>query len=130
MRLHHIGLVVSDLETQIERLRDLLGAELLGETMEDPLQGVKIAFVSTGADVTIELLQPTSDASPVARFLQEGGGLNHLCYSVPDLDAALGELRAKGCLVVSPPKPAVALSGRRVSFLYTRDRQLIELVEG
>jgi methylmalonyl-CoA/ethylmalonyl-CoA epimerase len=129
MVLHHIGVVVRDLDAHIARMSELLGAEVVGSPVDDPLQEVRVAFVSTGTEVSIELIQPANEDSPVSRFLDSGGGLNHLCYAVEDLDASIEGLRGKGCLVASPPKPAVAFSGRRVAFLYTRDRELIELVE-
>ena len=129
MRLHHIGVVVRDLDAHIARMAELLGAEVIGSAVDDPLQQVRVAFVSTGTDVTIELIEPANEDSPVSRFLNSGGGLNHLCYAVENLDATLEDLRRKGCLVASPPKPAAAFSGRRVAFLYTRDRELMELVE-
>ena len=74
---------------------------------------------------------PLTDPLQAVRllFLARGGGLHHLCYLVEDLETSLTRLRAKGCLITSPPKPAVAFEGRRVAFLVTRERQLVELLE-
>ena len=129
MRLHHVGVVVSDLEAWLAHMLELFGAKPLGPPVEDPLQRVRVVFVDAGTGTTIEGVEPVGDDSPVARFLGSGGSLNHLCFEVQDLDAEWGRLRGEGCVPVSPPKPAVAFDGRRVAFLYTRERHLVELVE-
>lgn len=129
MRLHHVGVVVADLEAWLERMVVLFGARTIAPPLEDPLQRVRVAFIDAGTGTSIEGIEPLGDDSPVAHFLGSGGGLNHLCFEVQDLDAELGRLRGEGCLPVSPPKPARAFGGRRVAFLYTRERQLVELVE-
>lgn len=110
-------------------MRDLLGFDLCAPPVTDPLQKVKVAFIETNTDVSIELIEPNGEDSPVKRFLAEGGGLNHLCYTVSDLDATIEHLRSKGCILVSEPKQAAAFEGRRIAFLYTREHQLIELLE-
>ena len=129
IRLHHVGVVVDSVNGQADLLQEVFGFELHGEPVVDPLQDVKVAFINPGADVLIELIEPLSSDSPVSQFLAKGGGLNHLCYSVPVLQEAIDRLRAKGSLIVSDPKPAAAFNGRRIAFLYTRERQLVELLE-
>lgn len=129
MRLHHIGWVVRNLEDTAGRMKDLLGLDPIGSPITDPLQGVRLLFLSTGANSDIELIEPLDQTSPVSTFLARGGGLHHLCYEVDDLDSSLAEMRKKGCAITSPPKPAVAFEGRRVSFLVTRERDVIELLE-
>ncbi|MGH7963890.1 MAG: VOC family protein, partial [Candidatus Binatia bacterium] len=69
------------------------------------------------------------DRSPVSTALAKGIGAYHSCYEVEDLDAALAHVRAKGCLIISQPVPAVAFDGRRIAWFYTPVRQLIEIVE-
>ena len=129
MRLHHIGMATSNIDEQARRMQELLGFKLQSPPVVDPLQQVRVAFVGTNTDVSIELIEPLDEASPVARFLAKEGVLHHLCYAVPDLDKAIDHLYQAGSLLVSEPKPAVALHGQRVAFLYTRDRQLVELFE-
>ena len=129
MKLHHVGLVVANIEEHMEGVRALYGFELLDPPVADPLQNVRVAFVNVGTEVTVELIEPLDETSPVARFLEQGGGLNHLCYTVNELEETIAHLRNEGCLVVSEPKPAVAFEKQRVAFLVTPERQLIELLE-
>ncbi|MFZ0793673.1 MAG: VOC family protein, partial [Candidatus Korobacteraceae bacterium] len=74
--------------------------------------------------------EPASDGSPVLRFLRDrGGGLHHVCYEVADLEEKLIEFRSRGALIVKRPKPAVAFGGRRIAWVITSEKLLIELLE-
>ena len=88
-----------------------------------------LGFVEDDAGARLELIRPLSVDSPVARALTHGGGLNHICYQVPDLDSSVQSLLATDAKLVRAPQPAVAFNGRRVAFLYTRQRELVEFVE-
>jgi methylmalonyl-CoA/ethylmalonyl-CoA epimerase len=55
--------------------------------------------------------------------------LHHLCFVTKDLERELARVKALGALVVQPPVPAVAFQGRRIAWIYTRDRLLVELLE-
>ena len=132
MRLHHIGIVVSDIEKGVISYREEFGCEVVSPLYDDPLQEVRVQFLSAGWDkgVTLELIEPSTESSPVRRFLQEdGGGLNHLCYEVADMALALSRAREHGGLIVREPSPAAAFDGRNIAFVFTKDRRLIEFVE-
>jgi methylmalonyl-CoA/ethylmalonyl-CoA epimerase len=60
---------------------------------------------------------------------KSGGGAYHLCFETSDIDQALVHAKNNGCMIVSPPVPAVAFGGRRIAWIFTRSRQLFELVE-
>jgi methylmalonyl-CoA/ethylmalonyl-CoA epimerase len=80
-------------------------------------------------DVRIELVAPAEPDSPVRSFLEKGGGLHHVCYEVPDLERALDEARLRKCVLVRSPKPAVAFAGRRIAWVITPEKLLIEYLE-
>lgn len=93
-------------------------------------QGVEVAFVGTETG-RIELIEPLSPESPVARFLERRGpGLHHLAYRVPDLEATLARFAAEGIRLIDE-KPREGAHGRRVAFLHPASTSgvLIELVE-
>ena len=102
-----------------------------GQIIVDPLQRVKAAFLTVGADrVLIELVEPSGPDSPVHRFLTErAGGMHHLCYEVDDADAELMHIRSCKGLIVSRPVPAVAFDGRRIGWALTREKVLLEFLE-
>ncbi len=131
MRLHHYGYVVSDIRKGLESFQRTFGAAWDGNVFEDPLQKVKVAFLSTNpGDAQFELVEPVGEDSPVYRFLTErGGGLHHACWQVANLDEALAEMRGRGCLIAKKPQPAVAFAGRRIAWLLTPEKLLVELLE-
>jgi len=77
----------------------------------------------------IELVEPWARTAGAWLIGGQRGGLYHLCYEVDDLDAELKRFRARRCLPLGKPVPAVAFGGRRIVFLMTPQRDLIELVE-
>ena len=113
-------------------MESLFGYRTIAGPFADPIQRVSVSFLTLSAadDVQIELVEPLTEDSPVTSILQNGGGTAyHLCMETRDLDAALAHSKTLGCMLVSPPAPAVAFAGRRIAWIYTPSRQLIELVE-
>lgn len=130
LRLHHMGFVVADIATAMPAFVRSMAAEWDGQIFEDPLQRAKVAFMTTRpGDAQIELVQPVGESSPVQRFLQQGGGMHHLCYEVADLEAELAAFRLRGAAIASRPKPAVAFGGRRIAWVITSEKFLVELLE-
>jgi methylmalonyl-CoA/ethylmalonyl-CoA epimerase len=81
--------------------------------------------------VDIELLEPTDPTSPVAKYLaKRGPGIHHVCYRVPDLDAALARCRAAGYQLIDET-PRRGAGGRRIAFLHPKATNgiLLELTE-
>lgn len=86
---------------------------------EDPIQRVRVQFVSAGSDMLVELIEPAEEGSPVSRHLQKHGpGLVHLCYLTADIEGACTYVREHGGIVTCEPVPAVAFAGRRIAFIY------------
>jgi methylmalonyl-CoA/ethylmalonyl-CoA epimerase len=131
LRLHHVGFVVTDIAACVEGFALSLQAKWSGEVFADPLQRVKVTFLTVSSDqALVELVEPLGEDSPVQRFLQErSGGLHHLCYEVSDAEAQLKRIRACRGLIVSRPKPAIAFGGRRVAWALTQQRLLLEFLE-
>lgn len=130
MRLHHVAYVTRGVEKKAAQLATLLGCRPVGTTRIDPIQGVRYQFMQTPDGGLIELLEPHGEKSPVQRHLDKGGGLFHVCYEVEDLDATLQHARDTGdAVVVRDPVPAPSMDNRRIAFVMTADRDLIEFVE-
>ncbi len=137
-RLDHLGVAVPDLDAAVSRWADLFGCSLLAGPFDDVAQEARVAFLSFGSSARapgpeaprLELVAPLHAGSHVSRVLARGLGAYHVCYEVRDLDATVAQLRGKGCLVVREPVPAVAHDGRRIAWLYTPARALVELLEG
>ncbi len=114
--IDHVGIAVSDLAASLKFFQETLGLEL--EAPEEvPSQRVRAHFLQAG-DAALELLEATSDDSPIARFLaKRGPGLHHLALRVVDIVAALAELKRRGVrLIDETPRPGA--HGSLVAFLH------------
>jgi methylmalonyl-CoA/ethylmalonyl-CoA epimerase len=121
--------VVAEIEAGMAGFLHSLAATWDGGIYEDPQQKVRVAFLEAG-EARIELVESAAEESPVERFLREkGGGLHHVCYEVEDLEKEMSEMRLRGSIVAKRPKPAVAFSGRRISWMLTPEKLLVELLE-
>jgi len=131
MRFHHIGYAVADIQQYLENfLQPLFSPLSVTDPVSDPIQKVTVCFAEMPGGTVIELVEPLGDDSPVNSVIGSSrGGLYHLCYEVDDLDSELQRFRRKRCLPLGKPVPAAAFDGRRIVFLLTPERDLIELVE-
>ncbi len=130
MQIEHIAVGVVDLEASIAYYREYFGYKWDGKIYVDPQQMARIAFIETiDSNIKIELVQPTCIESPVTGPLRRGSRILHICYQVKDIELEINRLAQLGSRIISEPQSAVAFSGRRVAFVFTRDREVVELVE-
>ena len=128
MKLDHIGIVVRDIAAALRVYQIALGLPLR-ETVELADQQVKVAFLPVG-DSDIELLQPTSDDTGVARYLaNRGEGIHHICIEVQDIAATLAQLQAQEVQLIDQ-EPRQGAHGQ-VAFVHPKSAHgvLLELVE-
>ena len=125
----HLGIAVPSLAAAVDFYERVLGLKVSGyETI--PQEKTRVALLPLG-DSRIELLEPTEPDSPIGRFLaKRGGGLHHLCLRVPDLEAAVARLRARGAKLVNS-EPGIGAGGHRYVFIHPSSAGgvLLELVE-
>ena len=127
-RVHHVAVIVADIEASLGFWRDMLGlpVELILPIEQDR---VTIAFLPVG-ESKVELVQPTDDTTGVARFLaNKGEGFHHVCFEVPDINAALMRLELDGIEVID--RAARKGAEGPVAFLHPRSCHgvLVELIE-
>jgi len=126
-KLDHIGIAVKSLDAA--KIYETLGLEVQ-HTEHVPTQKVNTAFLSVG-DSNLELLEPTSEDSPIAKFIEKRGeGIHHICLRVDDIEAHLEKLKAAGYRLVNE-SPVPGAHGCRVAFLHPSagNGVLIELSE-
>jgi methylmalonyl-CoA/ethylmalonyl-CoA epimerase len=124
----HIGVAVSSIEEALGFYRTVLG--LTPHHGPETKDGATIVSLPFG-DSDVELLEPVSADSPIAKFLaKRGPGIHHVCYRVPDLDASLARCRAAGYQLVDQT-PRIGAGGRRIAFVHPKSTSgiLIELTE-
>ena len=129
--LHHLGFVVKSISDVAEEFAASISAGWDGEITHDPIQRVRVSFFGPvdPRNPVFELVEPASDDSPVSNFLKKGGGLHHVCYEIDDLESGLQEARRAGLVTVAAPAPAVAFGGRRIAWICSKRRLLVELLE-
>jgi methylmalonyl-CoA epimerase len=126
-RIAHIGVAVTDLAAALPFYTQVLG---LTPHPPETADGATIVSIPFG-ESDVELLQPLSAESPVAKFIEKRGpGIHHVCYRVPDLEAALTACRAAGYRLVDET-PRVGAHGKRIAFLHPKSTAgiLIELTD-
>jgi methylmalonyl-CoA/ethylmalonyl-CoA epimerase len=117
-RFHHIGMAVDSIRAICPDC----------EIFAEETQRVSLAFVQLNG-ITVELLEPRGENSPIARNLDKGVKLLHLCYEVPDLEATLDLCREAGFHRLGPPVPTHVFDGRRLVWVYSKQFGLFELAE-
>lgn len=128
---HHVGYAVASIAETAQEFARSIGAAWDGIIIHDPFQEARVTFLRCAGPESpaIELVEPAGEKSPLHKFVAKGGGLHHVCYEVESLEAELERSRAAGCLMVKNPLPAVAFGGRRVAWVYTRQKLLVEYLE-
>lgn len=128
-KINHIAILVSDLESPLSFWRDALGLELT-QVEEVPGEQARIAFLPTG-DSEIELVQPTTGDSGLARYLEKRGpGMHHICLEVDDIDGMLAQIKEKGIQLINE-EAKVGSDGRRYAFVHPKSASgvMVELYE-
>ena len=130
-KMHHTGFVVASIADVIEGFCVSVHGLGFSQTWLDPIQRVRGAFIhpASPGDPSIELVEPADDQAPVRRFLDQGGGLHHICYEVHDLEAELRGCIERGIAIIRRPQPAVAFGGRRIAWVITKQKLLVEYLE-
>lgn len=128
MKFDHVGIAVRSISDALAIYQNLGGFEV--RLTEVPGQRAKIALLKSG-ETSVELLEPTSDESGLAKFIRERGeGLHHIAFAVEDIERSMEELRGRGFRFVYE-KPADGKFGSRVNFIHPRTAGgvLVELTQ-
>ena len=117
-KINHIGIAVKSLEASIPFYRDQLGMTFEG-TEEVADQKVKVAFLQIG-ESRIELLEPTAEDSPIAKFLEKKGeGVHHMAYEVEDVEKALTQLKEQSVRLIDET-PRRGAHNSLIAFLHPK----------
>ncbi|MEO7659475.1 MAG: methylmalonyl-CoA epimerase [Pyrinomonadaceae bacterium] len=129
MKINHLGIATKNIDEALKFWGDALGLENIHtETIDD--QKVRVAMLPIG-ESRIELLEPTSDDSPISKFLDKrGGGIHHIAVDVEDIEAALAKLKSQGMRLIDQ-HPRVGAEGCLVAFVHPSSANgvLLELVQ-
>lgn len=128
-KIDHIGIAVKSIEEALKFYENILGLKSEGiEVVAE--QKVRVAFLPTG-DSEVELLEATSEDSPVARFIEKNGeGIQHIAYRVDNVEAAISEMKAKGLRMIDEI-PRYGAGGAKIAFCHPKSTGgvLVELCQ-
>jgi methylmalonyl-CoA/ethylmalonyl-CoA epimerase len=128
-KVDHIGIAVQSLETALPFYVDVLKLPLLGiEVVES--EKLKVAFLQAG-ETKIELLEPTSEDSTIAKFIEKRGqGLHHVALGVESIEERIKEMKENGIKMIQD-EPKIGAGGARVAFMHPKSASgvLYELCE-
>ena len=129
MKINHLGIATKGIEEALKFWEDALGLEnIQTEVVED--QKVRVAMLPLG-ESRIELLEPTSDDSPISKFLEKrGGGIHHIAVDVEDIEVSLKKLKDQGMRLIDET-PRIGAEGCLVAFVHPSSANgvLLELVQ-
>lgn len=128
-QINHVAIVVEDMQQSLGFWRDALGLEL-HELRDVPAEMSQVAFLPL-AGSEIELVQPTTDDSGIAKYLaKRGPGMHHVCLEVDDIDGMMATLKAKGVSLINE-EARVAADGKKYAFIHPKSTGgvLVELYQ-
>ena len=129
MKINHLGIATKGIDEALKFWSDALGLENVHtEIVED--QKVRVAMLPIG-ESRVELLEPTSDDSPISKFLEKrGGGIHHIAVEVDDIEASLEKLKSQGMRLIDEA-PRLGAEGCLVAFVHpaASGGVLLELVQ-
>ena len=128
-KVDHIGIAVKNLDESLKFYEAALGLKAVGTEVVAE-QKVRVSFLPTG-DSEIELLEATSEDSPIAKFIEKNGeGVQHIAYRVENVEAAIAEMKEKGIRMIDE-KPRYGAGGALIAFCHPKSTGgvLIELCQ-
>lgn len=129
MKINHLGIATKGIDEALKFWEGALGLENVHtEIVED--QKVRVAMLPIG-ETRIELLEPTSEDSPISKFLEKrGGGIHHIAVEVEDIEAALEKLKSEGVRLIDET-PRIGAEGCLVAFVHPSSANgvLLELTQ-
>ena len=128
-RIDHIAIVVPDIDAALGFWRDALGLDL-SHVENVAEQGARVAFLPAG-ESEVELVEPTTDTSGMARYMAgRGPGMHHICFAVDDIEGTLARLKERGVQLINE-EPTIGASGKKIAFIHPKSTGgvLVELNE-
>lgn len=130
MEFDHIGIFVKSLEIGREQLNCIFEIKKWDKPVIDNVQGVKVQFGYDSCGICYELVSPYAKVNPVDNVLKQAKNiLNHVAYKVDDINYEIKRLEKSNNILITGPVKAKAFNDKKIAFLYTPLRFIIELIE-
>lgn len=129
MVIDHIGIAVKSIQGGIEHWERVFGYNQMTEVVLNTRQKVNVVFMQKAGSMTVKLIEPSDEKSPIYEFAQKGGGLHHICFKCDNMSAEIENMKRLGLRVVAPPQPGEAFDNENISFIYAKQGLNIELID-
>jgi len=129
MNIDHVGIVVKSIETAIEYWERVFDYKPMTEVVLNTRQKVKVVFLTKENSLTVKLIEPSDETSPVYKFAKRGGGLHHLCFKCEEMNSEMERLKSHGMRVLTKPQPGEAFENEDIAFLFGKNGLNIELID-
>lgn len=129
MVIDHIGLVVKSIEKSIGHWEEVFAYRKMTDIVINSRQKVKVVFLCKKNSLTIKLLEPVDESSPVYKFAMRGGGMHHICFKCEDMNKELHRLGEMGLRILTEPQPGEAFENENIAFVFAKNGLNIELIE-
>lgn len=129
MIIDHIGIVVNSVDDGIKHWEKIFGYKQMTNPVINTRQKVKVVFLKCENSITIKLIEPTDESSPIYNFAKKGGGLHHLCFKTHEIKSELNRLTKYGLRVLAQPQPGEAFENENIAFIFAKQGLNIELID-
>ena len=129
MEFHHLGIIVDDLKNSTIEFEESIGGSKEGKEILDEGIGVTIQFIKDPSGILYELVQPIDEDSKIFSVLKTNNHLHHIAYKVDLIEERVKELRNKGFGPLTKLMKAKDFEDKRVVFLLSPNKYIVELVE-
>jgi methylmalonyl-CoA/ethylmalonyl-CoA epimerase len=129
MVIDHIGIVVRSLHDGIRHWEKFFGYRQATEVVTNTRQKVNVVFLEKVGSLSVKLVEPFDNTSPISSVAMKGGGLHHICFRCPSIDHELARLLTLGARVLFPPQPGEAFENEKIAFVFCKMGLNIELID-
>jgi methylmalonyl-CoA/ethylmalonyl-CoA epimerase len=129
MIIDHIGIAVRSLDQAIRQWETVFAYRRMTEPVVNTRQKVRVVFLQKEGSISVKLIEPTDETSPIFDFAKRGGGLHHLCFKCESLSGEMERMKVLGLRVLAAPQPGEAFENEDIAFVYAGHGLNIELVD-
>ncbi len=129
MIVDHIGIVVRSLGEGIQQWEQMFGYRKNSDIVLNTRQKVRVVFLAKKDSITVKLLEPADETSPIFMFARRGGGLHHLCFRCDDLKLQVPILETLEAKFLVPPEPGEAFKNNDIAFFLAKNNLNVELID-
>lgn len=129
MKIDHVAIVVQNLEKAIEKWKTFFDYSQMTNPVVNTRQKVRVVFLKKEGSMSIKLIEPTDETSPIYVLSKRGGGLHHICFECESVENEVEKMKTKGARLLSAPQPGEAFENETIAFLFCEPGLNVELID-